>query len=110
MSRTAIKWAVILGLMAVIGWTCYQWGASDTRADMAEAREEAVRDAVEKARAEQSRLEQRARAQERDQLDELRSKLETLRERDEAVDEYRRSDQAQECALDDEALKLYRRY
>lgn len=102
--------SVIAALVVVTALLSYRWGYSEAESEMAQAREEAVREAVALDRRERARDDLAARQRERERLRKLREELAELREKDLRLREFQSSDEADRQALTPEALEIYRSY
>lgn len=110
MGRKILIAVIALAVLAGGAWALYSWGYTAAQSEMAEAREEAVRRAVVQDRRARSVGESQAREREREQLEELRSELASLRAKDQRAQQFQASKEAATECLAPEALETYRSY
>lgn len=103
---------IALAILAGGGWGVYSWGYEAAVAEMAEAREEAVRDAVAQARREAAKEALRARERARALGRDLEQTRQDLRAKDKRLAEYQASDAGDKAcfAPEGEGLDVFNSY
>lgn len=106
-----IKWGVIFALMSAltisVGWLCYQWGESNAEKEAAEQRQQAVEEAVQKAREKyQSQLAE-VKKQRQQYKQRLVNANKALESKDERIENLDNSDK---ICFDEESLTIFNSY
>jgi len=107
------KILILVAFFLTVGaafWGGKLWGWSAAEAEMAEAREEAIRDAVAQDRRERARAAFNAQERERKRLQELRSRVADLQAKNRRAREWQSSQAAQRECFPPDALKIFRSY
>jgi len=100
---------VVLAILAAAGFAAYRWGYRSAEADLASARETAVRHAVSAERSRAAQADAEARSQERAQLHKLRQRLAAVQAKDARTAAVQAEEKGKVC-LDAKALTAYRNY
>ena len=100
---------VVLAILAAAGFAVYHWGYRSAEADLASARETAVRHAVAAERSRAAQADAEARSQERAQLRKLRQRLAAVQAKDAQTATVQAQEHGKIC-LDAQALEAYRNY
>lgn len=110
LTTRVIKWGVIAALFALGCWLSFQWGESATRAEMAEARTEAVAQAREEERAKVREALERQRVRARAHVARIEKLQETVREKSRAVERYAQSESGRQQCFGEAGVEQWNAY